>query len=250
MKSSLLAALLAILSPALWASEALVPFEAAVDLGDAHALQRGARMYANYCQGCHSLQYMRYSRAAEDMALPEDVLRANLMFNASKPSEPILSSMRAEDAERWFGVVPPDLSVTARSRGPDWILSYLLTYYVDPARPTGVNNLTYPATAMPHVLADLQGVQRHSHGDDHGHAEAASHGGGGAEAVGLELVTPGTMNPAEYRAAVNDLVSFLTYVSEPAKRERQAMGMWVIAFLLVLCAMTYALKKEFWRDVH
>jgi ubiquinol-cytochrome c reductase cytochrome c1 subunit len=205
-------------------------------------LQRGARTFVNYCLSCHSASYMRYNRLAEDLGLDEDLVKDNLMFTTDKIGDPMKVAMSPADAEQWFGVPPPDLSVIARARGADWIYSFLLGFYEDPRRPTGVNNLYFPDTAMPHVLASLQGVQRLA-----GEGEEAGHDGHGPQ---LELAAPGTLSPEEYAEVVRDLVSFLVYVGEPAKLIRYKLGFWVIAFLFVLLGATYLMKREYWKDVH
>jgi len=223
-----------------------VPLLAAkVDLGDRASLQRGAKLFVNYCASCHSAQFMRYSRMGQDLGLTEEQVRANLMFASDKPGDPILATLGAEDASAWFGVVPPDLFLTARSRGPDWVYTYLMTFYRDESRPFGANNLVYPDVAMPHALVELQGVQaRKADAGEDGHA--ASAGAGDL----LELVEPGSMSVAEYRRAVRDLVNFMVYVGEPAKLDRYVIGGWVLLFLLVFFVIARLLYKEYWKDVH
>lgn len=232
----------------LWGASSLVlaaggqgpaTLEANVNLGNKTSLQRGARLFVNYCLSCHSAQYMRYARMAEDLELPEDVVKDNLMFATDKLGDTMTIAMRPADAEQWFGVTPPDLSVIARSRGADWLYSFLNGFYVDERRPTGVNNVYFADTAMPHVLADLQGLQRkiETEGDGHG-------------GVQFEAYSEGRLSPAEYQQTVRDLVAFLVYVGEPAKLVRYRIGFWVIAFLLVLFVATFLLKREYWKDVH
>ena len=219
--------------------------EAKVELGDRASLQRGAKLFVNYCAGCHSAQFVRYSRMGRDLGLTEEQVRANLMLASDKPGDPILATLGAEDANAWFGVVPPDLSLTARARGPDWIYTYLMTFYRDEDRPFGANNLVYPDVAMPHALVGLQGVQARKEGaGEDGHA--APRGAGDL----LELVEPGSMSVAEYRRAVRDLVNFMVYVGEPAKLDRYVIGGWVLLFLLVFFVIARLLYKEYWKDVH
>lgn len=222
-----------------------VPLLAAkVELGDRASLQRGAKLFVNYCAGCHSVQFMRYSRMGRDLGLTEEQVRANLMLASDKPGEPILATLGEADASAWFGVPPPDLSLTARARGPDWIYTYLMTFYRDESRPFGANNLVFPDVAMPHALVGLQGVQarKEDAGDGHGAAKRA-------EEL-LELVEPGSLSVAEYRRAVRDLVNFMVYVGEPAKLERYVLGGWVLLFLLVFFVIARLLYKEYWKDVH
>ena len=163
------------------------------------------------------------------------------MFNTDKIGNTMTVAMRPQDAEQWFGVAPPDLSVIARSRGADWLYSYLLGFYLDDSRPVGVNNLYFPDTAMPHVLWELQGLQRlvEPHGDGHND-----------HSTRLEMAIPGDLNPQEYQRVARDLVSFLVYVGEPAKLVRYRVGFWTIAFLVVLLLATYMMKREYWKDVH
>jgi ubiquinol-cytochrome c reductase cytochrome c1 subunit len=218
------------------------------DITSTASLQRGARNFVNYCLGCHSLQYIRYSQVAEDLNLTEEQMKANLMFTGERAHDYILSSMPPADAERWFGRAPPDLSLMARARGRDHIYRFLKTFYVDESRPTGVNNLALENAAMPHVLADLQGLQKAVFVLEKQH-EA------GQEKMlrrfdHFEPVSPGRMNEAEYDAFVNDIVNFLDYVGEPVRAKREHLGIWVILFLLVFTGFAWALKKEIWKDVH
>lgn len=219
--------------------------DANVNLGNKTSLQRGARLFVNYCLSCHSAQYMRYGRMAEDLGLDEQVVKDNLMFTTDKIGDTMKVAMRPADAEKWFGVAPPDLSVIARARGADWLYSFLNGFYLDDARPTGVNNLYFADTAMPHVLSELQGFQRKvAHGEGE---EGAGHGAHGAP---LEQAIPGKLSEKDYRQATRDLVAFLVYMGEPAKLVRYRVGFWVIAFLFVLFVATYLMKREYWKDVH
>ena len=217
-----------------------------VDLANKTSLQRGARLFVNYCVSCHSAKFMRFNRIAEDLDLSEEAVQTNLMFTTDKIGDVIQAAMPAQDAEAWFGVAPPDLSVIARSRGPDWLYNFFLNFYVDESKPTGVNNRIFKDTAMPHVLWELQGLQRLVTGDADGHGETTS----AATTEHLEIVVPGKLNPTEYKQAVRDLVGFLVYVGEPAKMVRYRIGFWVIVFLLVLLIPAYLMKLEYWKDVH
>jgi ubiquinol-cytochrome c reductase cytochrome c1 subunit len=221
------------------------PLQAAnADVSNLASLQRGARNFVNYCLGCHSAKYMRYSQLAADLALTEDELRNNLMFTGNRVYDTMDTAMPAEKAREWFGNAPPDLSLIVRSRGADYVYTFLRSFYADPSRPTGVNNAVLPGTAMPHVLAQLQGLQRPRFekvtGAD-GHA--AEH------LVGLDPGVPGELPAAAYDSFVRDTVAFLEYVAEPTKAKRQALGVWVILFLLMFTAFTWFLYKEYWKDV-
>jgi ubiquinol-cytochrome c reductase cytochrome c1 subunit len=218
--------------------------DANIDLKDKASLQRGAKYFMNYCMGCHSLQYMRYSRMAEDLGIPEDELRENLIFGDAKPGDMMTNALKSKDGEQWFGTEIPDLSLVTRWRDPDWVYTYLKSYYVDESRPYGVNNLVFPKVGMPHALVNLQGVQKPVY--SHGHGD----GGGGEHVVGVELVEPGELTVDEYDTLVRDITNFLTYVGEPYKLERRSLGLYVLLFLGLLFILAFYLKKEFWKDVH
>ena len=218
--------------------------DANTDVDNLFSLQRGARNFVNYCLGCHGAKYMRYSQVAEDLALTEDELRTNLMFTGERVFDPMLSAMPADKAREWFGNAPPDLSLVARSRGVNYIYTFLKSFYADPARPTGANNAVLPQTAMPNVFAELQGPQAPKFETARDH-EGKEH----TRLVALERTAAGTMTAAEFDSFVRDTVAFLEYVAEPAKAERKALGVWVILFLLMFTAFTWFLKQEYWKDV-
>lgn len=211
-----------------------------VDVGNAASLQRGARHFMNYCSGCHSAKYVRYNQLGRDLGLTDQQLIDNLMFTAVKPTETIDIAMRPADAQRWFGQAPPDLSLITRARGADYVYNFLRSFYVDPARPLGVNNLWLPNASMPHVLWSLQGLQR---------AVYEEVPDGAPKFVRFELERPGSMTPAEYDEFVRDIVNFLAYIGEPVKLQRESLGVLVIAFLLVFGVFAYLLKQEIWKDV-
>lgn len=232
----ILAALLA--GPAI-ASSGHYPLEKApVDLANTVSLQRGAATFGSYCSGCHSLGYMRYSRLT-DIGLTEAQIKQTLLPAGAKLGDTMGIPMRPEDSKAWFGVRPPDLSVEARSRGADWIYTYLRTFYRDDTRPTGWNNLVYEKVGMPHVLFTLQGEYALNHESAEGHGAGA-----------LIKVKDGQLSPAEYDAVIGDLTNYLAWVSEPAQASRVRMGFFVIGFLLIMLVVAYALKKEYWRDIH
>ncbi len=204
---------------------------------DKAALQNGAKVFVNYCLNCHSASYMRYNRL-RDIGLSEDQVRDNLMFTAEKVGEPMKIAMQRAEAKAWFGAPPPDLTVIARARasehgsGADWLYTYLRSFYRDDSRPTGWNNVIFENVGMPHVLWDLQGDQ--VMGSDHK----------------LKLAKPGTMKLQEYDAMVGDLVAYLTYMGEPVAEFRKHLGVIVLIFLAVFFVFAYALKREFWKDIH
>jgi ubiquinol-cytochrome c reductase cytochrome c1 subunit len=203
-------------------------------------VRRGAEHYVNYCQGCHSLKHLRYSRLASDYGIDDATMKGEFLLGERKMHETLLSAMRPADAEAWFGAPAPDLSLSARARGADWIYTYLKSFYLDPSRPTGVNNLLVSNVAMPNVLADFQGLQ----------VPVVAHEEGVEYIEKLVLKTHGRMNPEAFDEALQDLVNFLVYVSEPAQLQRLKLGKYVIAFLIALSVLLYFLKKEFWKDVH
>lgn len=218
--------------------------KAGTDVASLASLQHGARNFVNYCLGCHSLQYMRYSQIGDDLALTEQDLRDNLMFTGERVYDPMRSSMPPEQARIWFGNAPPDLSLIARSRGVDYVYTFLKSFYADPTRPTGANNAVLPNTVMPDVLAALQGEQRARHEERPGpDGKAVQH------LVALEPGAPGEMTAEDFDDFVRDTVAFLEYVSEPAKAERMSLGVWVVLFLLMFTGFAYLLYKEYWKDV-
>ena len=256
----------------LGAGDEVPPLKAHADISDQTSLQSGARVFVNFCMGCHSMKFMRYSRLAQDLGLDPKVVADNLMFNTSTIGDPMTIAMRADDASGWFGVAPPDLSVIARARGVNWLYTYLLTFYADsnPARPFGVNNLMFPDVGMPHVLWPLQGVQSYVKAERPADVESEHIEKIEPDSKGLKLDTaittkdgktvhvvdmlevtiPGAMQPGEFRKTVRDLVNFLDYAGEPAKLARFELGYWVIIFLAVFALLARGLYKEYWRDVH
>lgn len=219
MKKFLLAALL-VVTPGLVAAaggghnEHIV--DAPISLSDKAQLQRGAQLFVNYCYGCHSMKYLRYERMATDLDIPLELLAGNLMFNTDKTGEPMRNALDPVQAKKWFGVVPPDLTLEAKLRGPDWVYSYLISFYEDPSRPWGVNNHVFPNVGMPHVMADMQR----------------------------------TLPDDEFKARMADLTAFLEYAAEPIQTTRQFMGVFVIGFLLILLVFSWLMKREYWKDIH
>jgi len=215
---------------------------AGTNIKDIAALQRGARVFANYCLSCHSASYMRYNRLSEDLGLSEEMVLKNLVFREAKIGDIMSVAMQPKDGERWFGKTPPDLSLVGRSRGPDWLFAYLHSFYEDERG--GWNNTVLPNASMPHVLWQWQGIQRPVY---------STHSEGGVEVKvieHLELAEPGQMTPEEYTHTVRDLVTFLEYLGEPAKLKRKNIGVWVMLYLAVFAFLAYLLKAEYWRDVH
>jgi ubiquinol-cytochrome c reductase cytochrome c1 subunit len=204
---------------------------APIEPTDVVSLQSGAKLYVNYCLGCHSLQYVRYG-GLTDIGLTEQQIRDNLMFTADKVGEPIKVHMDSKAGKQWFGVAPPDLTVVARSRGPDWLYTYLRTFYRDPKTATGWNNAVFENVGMPHALWTLQGERAYD-----------------PEKRQWRELSKGALSQVEYDMAVRDLVNFLAYIGEPAATDRKAIGIVVLFVLGILFIFTYLLKKEFWKDV-
>lgn len=218
-----------------------------INLESKPSLQRGAKVFFDYCQGCHSLKYMRYLDLAKGIGLVETkeksfdvIIKETLMHSSNKIHENsiILSSMSKENGAKWFGKMPPDLSLVARYRGSDWIYSYMRAFYKDSSRPWGVNNLVFPDVGMPHILLSLQGLQVLKEGkhDD------------GLDKI-LDLVENGELSKNEYNNLVTDLVAFLSYVGEPIQVERYNLGIKVLIYLIVLIGFLFFLKREFWKDI-
>jgi ubiquinol-cytochrome c reductase cytochrome c1 subunit len=249
MKRLLIAAAGLLLSGAAAASGGhALPYEYTADTSNLASVQRGARDFMAYCSGCHSMKYLRYNRIGQDLGIPEDLLKSNLMFTSTKVGDQIVSAMPADTSKGWFGQTPPDLTLETRARGASWVYSYLRSFYVDKSRPLGVNNLVLPGASMPHVLWELQGWQVKEEAHEGGeHAEAH---GEGHHAAPFKLVQEGSLTPDQYEKFVGDLVNFMSYAAEPGKSHRVAVGGKAIAYLLILLVLCYLLKKEFWRDIH
>jgi ubiquinol-cytochrome c reductase cytochrome c1 subunit len=207
-------------------------------VGDKPALQNGAKLFVNYCLNCHGASYLRYNRLTE-LGLTEQQVKENLMFTAEKIGDTMRVSARSDEQKLWFGAAPPDLTVIARARasadgsGADWLYTYLRSFYRDETRPSGWNNVVFDKVAMPHILNGLQGQQVLNH-----------------ENHKLELAAPGQMAPAEFDKSVSDLVGFMVWMAEPQQEFRQKLGFFVLAFLALLFVVAYALKKEYWKDIH
>jgi ubiquinol-cytochrome c reductase cytochrome c1 subunit len=214
-----------------------------IDRHDAISIQRGAGIFVNYCLACHSAAYMRYNRMT-DLGLTEQQIKDYLLPNKNtKVGDVMLSPMSKKDAKAAFGVEPPDLSVIARARGADWLYTYFRSFYKDTTRTIGWNNVVFPNVGMPHVLAQFQGTQVLK-------TETVEHGGHKTEHQKLVLETPGSMTPLEYDKAVRDLVNFMVYMGEPDATKRTQIGVVVLLFLAIMLALVYALKQDYWKDVH
>ena len=216
-----------------FAAGSSIPLDSANnDLTDKESLKNGFKTYINYCLGCHQLQYQRYNRTFKDLGIEEADGVANYMFTGEKAGDHITNTMPTKEAAKWFGTAPPDLTLEARLRSPDWIYTYLRSFYMDSERPFGVNNKVFKDVGMPHVLQDLQGV---SSIDEQGN---------------LSPALGGSLTTEEYDVVVRDLTNFLEYVGEPSKLERKSLGVKVLIFLFIFFIIAYLLKKEYWKDIH
>ena len=219
------------ISPLSFSAENIELSKAPVDLTDNLSLQRGAKIFTNYCLNCHSAKYMRYSNL-QDIGLSAETIKNDLLFTGNKIGDTMSVNMSMKDSKKWFGAAPPDLSVVARSRGADWIYSYMRGFYRDPTRPMGWNNTVYVNSAMPHILWELEGEKILN-----------------PKTKKLEKFSSGKLNAKEYDATIADLTNYLVYMSEPDQLKRKKMGYYVIGFLLLLLFLTIKLKKEYWRDI-
>jgi len=217
--------------PAYAASDKLVLDPVEIDLFDKASLQRGARLFMNYCISCHSASYMRYNRMGKDLGLSDEQVKDSLMFASEKIGETMTIAMRDEDAKKWFGVVPPDLSVISRARGTDWLYNYFRQFYVDDSKAMGTNNQVFKDVSMPHVLWQQQGYMQI---DDEGH---------------LSPSVKQKQSAEEYDLMTRDLVNFMAYVGEPSKIQRLTLGKWVLIYLAVFFMVAYPMKKVFWEDI-
>jgi ubiquinol-cytochrome c reductase cytochrome c1 subunit len=225
------------------ASEGGFPLEPApVNTADLSSLQRGARLFVNYCLNCHGASMMRYNRL-KDIGLTDDQIRENLLFTADKVGETMTIAMQPKEAKAFFGAQPPDLSVIARARGDDWLYTYLRTFYRDDSRATGWNNLVFPSVGMPHVLWELQGQRAAKF------TEVEEHGEKVHKFAGFEQLSPGKLSKVEYDQATADLVGFLDWMAEPAQNHRKRLGVWVLMFLGVFTVFAWRLNASYWKDV-
>ena len=226
-----------------WASEGGYRLDRSPhDSRDLVSLQSGARTYMNYCLGCHGMQFMRYE-GLKDIGLTEAQIKDNLMFTGEKVGEPIRIAFNPKDAKAWFGVAPPDLSVIARSRGADWLYTYLRTFYRDPKTVTGWNNAVFPNVGMPHALWQMQGEREPQF------EEREVHGQKENVFTGWKQVTPGTMSSVDYDKNVADLVNYLQWMGEPAQSSRVRVGVWVMLFLVLFTVIAWRLNASYWKDV-
>lgn len=232
-------------------NEATYPLDNAPTRSSLSSLQNGARLFINNCLNCHAASSMRYNRL-RDLGLSEDQIKANLLFSGEKVGDLMTTAMRPADAKAWFGAVPPDLSVIARAKasaggsGPDYLYTYLRTFYKDDSRPTGWNNLVLPNVAMPHVLWQMQGVRAVKMvetDDPHEHGKKIQ------TMAGFEQLTPGTMNSAEFDSAMADLVAYMDWMAEPGREAHRRLGVIVVMFLALFAFLAWRLNESYWKEV-
>ena len=260
MKKQLIALVFAFVPSVVLAAGAEYPLESAdVDLRDKASLQDGARTFVNYCMGCHSTQYQRYERVANDLGIPDELMMENMVFPESALiGEHMKIGMRPEDSKGWLGVAPPDLTNDARVRGEDWIYTYLKTFYIDPARPVGVNNKVFPNAAMPNVLEELQGRQvigcKAMPVKEDGKIQKDSLTGEIVMDEQCDVLTvvegTGVQSEEEFDTTIRNLTAFLAYSGDPIKLERHRIGAYVLLYLAFFFIFAYLLKREYWKDVH
>jgi len=226
------------------------------DGSNKESLQSGAKWFMNYCMGCHSANYSRYGRVADDLGIPKDVMMDNLVFSDQKIGSLMTIAMQANDSKTWFGATPPDLTLVARVRSPEWLYTYLRNFYKDPKRPTGVNNRVFANVGMPHVMMEMQGLLECGPGpklDSHGSTERNALGEPVIDEHCGSLVEgahKGTMTTEEFDTAIYDLVNFIEYMGEPVAEQRKSLGIYILLFLVVLFVFTSLLNREYWKGIH
>ncbi len=222
------------------------------------SLQRGAKLFMNYCYGCHSLKYARYNRVARDLEIPEDLFQENLLFGDQKMGDLMNIGMDQSESKKWFGIAPPDLTLETSLRGEDWVYTYLISFYEDECRPFGVNNKVYENVGMPNILQNLQGIQKSVCKEV---PKIAKNGGLKQDPITGEIITEekcgfleiskeGEISGEDFKDSMKDLTNFLSYMSDPIKEEREYIGKFVILYLLIFTVLSYLLYREFKKDVH
>ncbi|WP_299200269.1 cytochrome c1 [uncultured Amphritea sp.] len=226
--------------------------EMAPDHANKESLQRGMATFVNHCMGCHSANFQRYERAAMDLDMPNELVQKHLIFGDSKVGEQMTIAMPQTDGAAWFGTPPPDLTLETRLRGEAWVYTYLRSFYKDPARPWGVNNVVFPDVGMPNVLEGLQGLQvNHCTPAEMAHQVKTIDPLTGVQMGGcLSIAEKGQLSVEEFDNTIYDLVNFMSYMGNPVKLQSQAIGYKVLIFLFIFFFFAYALKKEYWKDVH
>lgn len=253
MKKFFIAIMMVLLPVAANAAGAKAPLDhIEIDHANKESLQRGMQTFVNYCLGCHSAEYQRFERAAVDLGMPNELVEENLIFGEQKVGEQMTNAMPKAEAAVWFGTAPPDLTLESRLRGEDWLYTYLRSFYEDKSRPWGVNNVVFPDVGMPNVLEGLQGVQKnHCTKEELVHQKKEIDPLTGLQIGGcLTLAEKGTQSTEEFDKTVYDLVNFMSYMGNPVLLESRSLGTKVLIFLAIFFVFAFALKKEYWKDVH
>lgn len=211
-----------------------------VDVDDMASLQRGAKVFTDYCLSCHSAKFVRFNRVATDLGMTESEVMDNLNHLGVKFGDTMTATMTEDYSKEAFGAVPPDLSLVARSRGVDWLYTYLTGFYADSTKTTGHNNVIFKDVGMPNIFWKQEGVKKPVY-EEHDGTKVL---------VGVEVVEKGTMAPEEFNTMIRDLVAFLSYIGEPNQSYRKSLGIYVLVFLIILFGFAYAMKKDYWKDVH
>lgn len=250
MKKLLIAFCLALLPTSVFAAGGNVHLDhVSLDDTDMSSLQHGAKIFTNYCMGCHAARFSRYERVADDLGIPHELYMENLVFDDSKIGDLMTIAMPKDQSKQFFGATPPDLTMVARVRGADWLYTYLRSFYRDDSRPFGVNNKTFPNVGMPHVMLELQGLQECAIGGTE--IDPLTGASMGTDPCGsLKVTEEGSMTTAEYDEAVYDLVNFLAYTAEPMAKDRKRLGVYVLLFIALFGFFAYLLNREYWKEIH
>lgn len=241
MKTLSMTILLLVFSLSVAAEESIDLQQANFDPEDRASILKGAKTFVKYCLGCHSIKHIRYQRIAKDFTIDDKKVLTEIAPQGASIYDQMHTAMNAHDSAKWFGVEPPDLSLISRSRSADWLYSYLKSFYTDPSKPLGTNNLIFKDVGMPNVLWQVQGEQK---------AIFTTEDDGQQAFEKFVIEKPGTLTEEEFDTTVNDLVNFLVYVGEPVKLERERIGKYVLFYLGMFLLIAFLLKKEYWEDVH
>lgn len=251
MKKLIVGLFISVLPALTLAAGAAVPLDTMEpDHANKASLQRGAALFTNYCMGCHSMEYARYKRVSDDLGIPAELYKENLIFTGAKIGELMKNAMNKDMAADWFGAPPPDLTLESRLRGEDWIYSYLRGFYKDDSRPLGVNNVVFKNAGMPHVMAGLQGLCAVKPKIGVDPSVDPYSGDVRNSEVCAEWDTEGSMSPQEFNSAMYDLTNFISYMGDPVKLERERLGLFVLIFVAIFFIFAYLLNREYWKDVH
>lgn len=239
--TALLLATIALTSTGIVLASGGVHLESAnIDVDDKASLQRGAKVFTDYCLSCHSAKFVRFNRVATDLDMTETQVMENINHIGAKFGGTMTAVMTDDYAKEAFGAVPPDLSLVARSRGVDWLYTYLISFYTDTSKTTGHNNVVFKDVGMPNIFWKQEGVKEAVY-EEHDGVKTLT---------GMKVVEKGTMSEEEFHTMIRDLVAFLSYIGEPNQSYRKSLGVYVLVFLFFFFGVAYAMKKDYWKDVH